>query len=243
MPRSAKAVLIGVASTAAGVVMLVLGAQAAGAEEATTPIAAVTDLAAAAVPTYNGQPIVAAFPVVTAAVPEIKAAAAVGTPLPIATYNGQPVESMKATIENTAPTAAPATSATPASPVAGGNRRIIYSVNQHRVWLVEENGEVSRTYLVSGKAGLPRVGEYKVYSRSARAYSGSVSMRWMVRFARGSRLAIGFHEIPVTRRGAPIQSLGELGQFRSHGCVRQSPDDARHLWDWAPIGTRVTVLR
>jgi lipoprotein-anchoring transpeptidase ErfK/SrfK len=87
---------------------------------------------------------------------------------------------------------------------------------------------------------MPRPGTYSVFSRSTRAYSGSVHMDWMVRFARGRSLAIGFHAIPVGRRG-PIQSLAELGQFRSHGCVRQSPADARRMWDFAPLGTKVVV--
>jgi lipoprotein-anchoring transpeptidase ErfK/SrfK len=62
----------------------------------------------------------------------------------------------------------------------------------------------------------------------------------MVRFARGQRLAIGFHAIP-TANGRPIQGVDELGQYRSHGCVRQAPGDAARLYDWAPLGTTVVV--
>ena len=250
MHRSAKAVLIGLGSAAASVVLVVLGANAASAEEAGPTFNGEPIVAA---PTYNGQPIVAASvplvvaPVVAApaaapVVPEFKAAA-VTDPGSVPMYNGQPLESMKSTIENTAPLTGPSTANAAPAPPVGSGRRVVYSIHQHRVWLIEENGEVAHSYLVSGKASLPRVGEYRVFSRSAWAYSGSVRMRHMVRFARGSRLAIGFHEIPINRRGAPIQSLGELGQFRSSGCVRQSPDDARRMWDWAPVGTRVTVTR
>lgn len=68
-------------------------------------------------------------------------------------------------------------------------------------------------------------------------------MEFMVRFARGRRLAIGFHSIPVRRRGgAPIQSEAELGQFRSAGCVRQSYADAARMWEFAHLGTPVVVL-
>jgi lipoprotein-anchoring transpeptidase ErfK/SrfK len=65
-------------------------------------------------------------------------------------------------------------------------------------------------------------------------------MEYMVRFARTPGLAVGFHAIPVGRKG-PIESESELGQYRSHGCVRQKVSDAAHLWDWAPIGTTVVV--
>lgn len=67
-------------------------------------------------------------------------------------------------------------------------------------------------------------------------------MEFMVRFARGRRLAIGFHSIPVSRRGgAPIQSESELGRFRSAGCVRQSYADAARMWEFAGVGTPVVV--
>jgi lipoprotein-anchoring transpeptidase ErfK/SrfK len=68
-------------------------------------------------------------------------------------------------------------------------------------------------------------------------------MRWMVRFTRGSRLPIGFHDIPRSRSGRPLQTEAQLGTYRSHGCVRQATVDARALYDWAPLGTTVVVVR
>ena len=130
----------------------------------------------------------------------------------------------------------------PAPPAnSGSGRRIVYSISRQRVWLVEANDQLNTTYLVSGRADQPRPGTFAVWSKSPTASSGSVSMRYMVRFARGRTLAIGFHSIPVRRNGTPLQTLGELGQFRSHGCVRQRLDDAKYLWDWTPIGTVVVV--
>jgi lipoprotein-anchoring transpeptidase ErfK/SrfK len=149
-------------------------------------------------------------------------------------------------VDPTSPTPAVATpiaavpSATPTAPDAGSGHRIVYSNSKQRVWAYDADGSLVRTYPVSGKRGVPRPGEYNVWSRSPSSRSGSVTLRYMVRFAHGSRMAIGFHEIPVGRRG-PIQSIGELGQFRSHGCVRQSPADALFMWNFAPLGTRVTV--
>ena len=54
--------------------------------------------------------------------------------------------------------------------------------------------------------------------------------------------AIGFHGIPLRPGGTPIQTDAELGQYRSHGCVRMNQDAAKVLYDWAPIGTAVVVL-
>jgi lipoprotein-anchoring transpeptidase ErfK/SrfK len=126
---------------------------------------------------------------------------------------------------------------------SGAGRRIVYSNGQQRVWLVEEDGTVAHTHLVSGRRNFPRPGTYAVFSKSEITRSGSVSMRYMVRFFQSPRLAVGFHSIPFTRSGRLIQSERQLGTYRSHGCVRQRLDDAAFLYVWAPIGTTVVVVR
>jgi lipoprotein-anchoring transpeptidase ErfK/SrfK len=136
---------------------------------------------------------------------------------------------------------APATD--PPVPAASGEgRRIVYSNGQQRIWLVEDDGTVTNTHLVSGRRNFPRPGNYAVFSRSPVTRSGSVTMQYMVRWYQSRRLAVGFHSIPVDRRGRPIQSEAQLGTFRSHGCVRQSVSDAALVWDWAQLGTPVVVV-
>jgi lipoprotein-anchoring transpeptidase ErfK/SrfK len=125
---------------------------------------------------------------------------------------------------------------------SGSGRRIVYSVTGQRVWIVEADETVTKTYLVSGRANTPGRGFYRVYSRSVYASSGSARMRHMVRFARGSSMAIGFHSIP-TSGGRPLQSEAQLGTYRSHGCVRQRNSDAEFLYNWAPVGTLVAVVK
>ena len=151
----------------------------------------------------------------------------------------------------TSPPAPPPTPGTPPGPAgpavpagSGSGRRIVYCVGCQRVWLVEGNEAVVTTYLVSGRAGVPRKGNYKVFSKSERAIAGSrkATLRYMVRFARGRTLAIGFHAIPRDLRGRPIQAESDLGNFRSLGCVRQSDANALILWNFAPVGTRVVVV-
>lgn len=144
------------------------------------------------------------------------------------------------------PALAPSTAAAPGSvpalpPGSGTGRRVVYSNSGQRMWLVNADGSVHRSYLVSGRRGVPRPGTYSVFSKSRYSGNGSVRMEYMTRFARGRTLAIGFHSIPVDRRGRPIQSHAQLGTFRSAGCVRQAPADAAYLWEWAPVGTVVVV--
>lgn len=129
-------------------------------------------------------------------------------------------------------------------PGSGTGRRIVYSNPQQRVWLVESDGTVVRSYLVSGMRATPAAGTYAVFSKSRSTSAGhdGITMANMVRFARTSDLPIGFHGIPRDADGRPLQREDDLGGFRSAGCVRQSDGDAAYLYEWAPVGTTVVVL-
>ena len=125
-----------------------------------------------------------------------------------------------------------------------GAKHVVYGRDDQMVWLVNADGSLFDSYLVSGRATWPVPGRYKVLSKSLRsqALAGHVWMKHMVRFVQPpGRAATGFHSIPVTWSGRPIQTEDELGQFRSLGCVRQSDDKAEQLYNWAPIGTPVVV--
>jgi lipoprotein-anchoring transpeptidase ErfK/SrfK len=137
-------------------------------------------------------------------------------------------------------------SGSPVPPGSGSGRRIVYSNPLQRVWLVDADGDVVRTYLVSGRKSVPPAGTYHVYSKSPVANAGhaGITMRKMVRFSHSatSGIPIGFHDIPRYGDGRPMQAEDDLGGFRSAGCVRQGPADAAFLWDWAPVGTTVVVI-
>ena len=158
--------------------------------------------------------------------------------------------------------------ATPTMPPPDGEgRRVVYSKSKQRLWTVEEDGTVSRTYLVSGRrtwnqptpnnfantyepqmryyADPPAY--YRVSSRSAHTCNITkphICWRYMVRFTKGpDGDNIGFHEIPKdTRTGRLLQTEAELGAALSNGCVRQAAPDAEYIWNWAPVGTKVVVL-
>ena len=126
---------------------------------------------------------------------------------------------------------------------SGQGRRVVFSESRQRVWLVSGRQHVKRTYLVSASVfDNLDPGSYEVYSRSERAWGidDSGSMKWFVRFARGERAAIGFHDIPVAG-DQRVQTVAQLGTPQSHGCIRQRPADARALWRFAPLGTTVVV--
>jgi hypothetical protein len=126
---------------------------------------------------------------------------------------------------------------------SGQGKRIVFDMSDQRVWLVSANEKVRRTYLVSGSlTDNLDAGSFEVYSKSVDAIGidDSGTMKYMVRFAHGTRAAIGFHDIPV-HQGRQVQTVAELGTPQSHGCIRQRRVDAKALWDFAPIGTTVVV--
>jgi hypothetical protein len=129
-------------------------------------------------------------------------------------------------------------------PDSGTGRRVVYSEEQQRVWLVGENDRVRHTHLVSGSVyDNLDPGTYQVYSRSMNAVGidDSGTMKYFVRFTQGDTgAAIGFHDIPV-KDGARVQGVDELGTPTSHGCIRQRRADAKVMWQFADLGTTVVV--
>jgi lipoprotein-anchoring transpeptidase ErfK/SrfK len=111
--------------------------------------------------------------------------------------------------------------------------------------VVEADGRIVKSHLVSGRTYEPLAGTYRVYSRSIYTYSAadpSVRWRYMVRFAYGFQG--GAYRLPrePSRNGVPLRSCELLGLPLSGGCARQSTPDAHWLWNWAYIGTKVVVV-
>lgn len=126
-------------------------------------------------------------------------------------------------------------------------KRVVFDVTEQQVWLVEADGKVARTYLVSGsRYDQLDPGTYDVFStsRTTVSWKHTATMEYMVRFHRGRNANIGFHDIPASRAtGDDVQSLAELGTPLSDGCIRQDHDDAKALYEFAPVGTAVVVVR
>lgn len=128
---------------------------------------------------------------------------------------------------------------------SGAGRRIVYANKRQRVWVVNSSNEIIRTFLVSGRRGVPTPGSYRVFSQSVSSFSpelAGVTLRFMTRFAIGPHGGnIGFHELPL-RNGKPMQTVNQLGTFRGGGCLRSTTADARFIFQWARIGTPVVVV-
>lgn len=102
------------------------------------------------------------------------------------------------------------------------------------------DGELLRRIPISsGANGRTPTGRYAISRKSATTVSTTdprVSMRWMSNFNDG----IGFHGIPRKNGVALSTPLGQRAV--SHGCIRMSDENAKWIYDNAPIGTRVNVF-
>ncbi len=147
------------------------------------------------------------------------------------------------------PLSSVATSGPDAPPLpegSGSGKRVVYERQGQRVWAVDSDDQVIRSWLVSGSIysnELP--GTHTVYSRSEQSWAWNMEAELpkMVRWLRTERGHIGFHGIPVSvEDGTAYQTDAELGTRLSGGCQRQANLDADFLWDFAPEGTTVVVL-
>ncbi|MFF1740487.1 hypothetical protein [Streptomyces mirabilis] len=125
-----------------------------------------------------------------------------------------------------------------ALPTASGRgERVVYSVDDDRVWLVAANNRTERTFKVTPGTVDPAVGTYAVTSRS-KAVTGSdgAEIEHVVRFAVVDGVAIGFSSAVDGSTGSPdsTKKLGGIRETRKNGTA---------MWNFATIGVKVVVIR
>jgi hypothetical protein len=135
----------------------------------------------------------------------------------------------------------------PAVPAnSGSGRRVVYERAGQRVWAIDANDRIVRSWLVSGsKYANEMPGVHTVYSRSdvSTAWNGKAWLPKMIRYQQTRIGHIGFHAIPLhVEDNSPYQTEAELGTRLSGGCQRQANADAAFLWDFAQVGTTVVVV-
>ncbi|MFS8204431.1 hypothetical protein ACLVWQ_37890 [Streptomyces sp. CWNU-52B] len=137
-------------------------------------------------------------------------------------------DARKAPRDKEHPTSLPAAS--------GTGRRVVYSLDDDRVWLVDEEDRVERTFPVTPGTVDPPPARYVVTSRSGRiAGSDGVAIEHVVRFATLSGIAIGFS-------AATDGSTPPPDTTKKLGGIRESRNDGKAMWTFATIGTRVLVV-
>ena len=113
---------------------------------------------------------------------------------------------------------------------------------KQQVMVIFENGTALDAYMVSsGKKGMETpVGEYAIRNKSPKPWSKEYSLfmpNWMALVPDGK---FGIHELPEWPGGYK-EGANHLGTPVSHGCVRLGVGPAKRVYDWAEVGTPVSV--
>ncbi|WP_326767252.1 hypothetical protein OG978_24555 [Streptomyces sp. NBC_01591] len=153
----------------------------------------------------------------------------VAAPRPKASHSASATEHAKPK-EKSRPAALPAGS--------GTGTRVVYALADRRVWLVDADGEVTRTFEVMPSALNPLPGTYKVETRSGAPTKGSdgVMIEHVVRFATVDDAVVGFSAAVDGSMESPDPTL-------KTGGVRMSRADGDAMWDFAMVSMKVVVVR
>jgi hypothetical protein len=120
---------------------------------------------------------------------------------------------------------------------SGTGERVVYSLDDDRVWLVGADGEVRSTFEVHPGSVDPAPGTYAVTSRSEAVIgTDGVPVEHVVRFTGADGVAIGFSAAVDGSTPTPDPAV-------TTGGIRESRADGEAMWRFATIGQKVVVIR
>ncbi|SBT89833.1 hypothetical protein GA0115233_101287 [Streptomyces sp. DI166] len=122
---------------------------------------------------------------------------------------------------------------------SGTGRRIVYSLGENRVWLVDASEATRRTFAVWPGTVDPEPGKYTVGQRTEDPITGSdgVRIEHVVYFAVRSGVNVAFSNA-VDGSSPPPPADGART-----GGIRMSDKDGSALWAFGTAGTTVTVVK
>ncbi|MFE6285797.1 hypothetical protein [Streptomyces sp. NPDC057877] len=156
-------------------------------------------------------------------------------PQPIASATPRPTASAPA---DSKPSADPSEAApAPVPDDSGTGRRVVYSLGEKRVWLVDASDSARRTFAVWPGTVSPDPGSYAVSSRNeATTGSDGVEIENIVYFTAKSGVFIGFSNALDGSSPPPPAEGAQTGGIR----MRAADGDA--LWAFGTAGTTVVVV-
>ncbi len=160
------------------------------------------------------------------------------TPTPTPTPTQTPTPPPTSTPKPIPPTA------TPAPVVTMAQKEIIVDISEQRTYIYQ-NGVLINQFIVStGEPGRDTApGHYQVLNKIPVAYASTwdLDMPYWLGIYWAGPLQNGFHALPTVRHNGYTLWDGYLGQRVSFGCIILSLADAKTLYNWADIGTPVTI--
>ncbi|WP_103541275.1 hypothetical protein [Streptomyces sp. SM1] len=154
-----------------------------------------------------------------------KPTAATSRPSASATADAKP----SAEPEKKKPAAVPADS--------GTGRRIVYSLDQKRVWLVDASDAARRTFTVWPGTVSPDPGTYAIGTRTeATTGSDGVEVEHIMYFTAESGVSVAFSNAVDGSSPPPAAPDAKTGG------IRVTKNDGRALWTFGTTGTTVRVV-
>lgn len=129
------------------------------------------------------------------------------------------------------------------NPATGGARHIYVYLSQQHLYAYEGDRLVYSFVVSTGKAPTyTRTGDFRVQSKVPNAWGSTWNIwmpHWLGIYWSGG-LENGIHALPVLPSGQ-ILWAGYLGTPVSFGCIVLGTYEAQQLYQWAEIGTAVTI--
>jgi LysM repeat protein len=128
-------------------------------------------------------------------------------------------------------------------PPSGSNKLILVDISEQRMYVYQDNALVWQWVVSTGEPGLDtQPGSYTVLDKIPNAYAATWNLwmpNWLGIYWAGY-LENGIHALPILWNGARLWD-GYLGTKVSFGCIILGVDEAQTLFDWAEVGTTVTI--
>jgi lipoprotein-anchoring transpeptidase ErfK/SrfK len=123
-------------------------------------------------------------------------------------------------------------------------KHIVVNLEEQMVEAFEDKKKVFEFICVSGDEDHPTdKGTFKIFRKEHpyRSKTYDVDMDYAMFFTQDGKALHQYHgPIPLSVVRTMKTEVSEW--FGSHGCVRLQEEDARALYEWAPLNTKVTVV-
>lgn len=134
----------------------------------------------------------------------------------------------------------------PETAAAVGSKEIHIVLSKQELHLYQNGKLVSSRRVSTGKWSTPTpTGRYQTRNKTKVAYSRAYGLYmeyWMAITPDGK---YGLHALPFWKLrggGKYYEGASHIGTPVSHGCIRQTVAEAKSLFEWAPVGTPVTII-
>ncbi|MCU0522161.1 MAG: LysM peptidoglycan-binding domain-containing protein, partial [Anaerolineae bacterium] len=127
--------------------------------------------------------------------------------------------------------------------VSGAGKLIVVSLSEQHLWAYQGDQLIYSFVASTGVAPTyTAAGEFRIQSKIPNAYGSAwdIWMPWWMGIYWAGSIENGIHALPIMSNGQTLWA-GYLGTPVSYGCVVLGTEESKLLYDWAEIGTPVSI--